>query len=61
MINAVLTMNKDNIEIIRNYYLSKIIESPLKFNAIEITNAEKIDWIKGHFDKTTEHLGWDLC
>ena len=61
MINAVLTMNKDNIEIRRNYHITTIIQTPLNFNAIKITNAEKITCIKGHFDKITEHLDWDLC
>ncbi|MDG1841926.1 MAG: GTP cyclohydrolase I FolE [Crocinitomicaceae bacterium] len=53
-------MNKEEIEILGNNHVSTSVETPLRKNAFETTDTEKIDRIKGHFEKIMGELGLDL-
>ena len=53
-------MNKEQIEILGNNHVSTSVDTPLREDAFAISDAEKIDRIKGHFEKIMEDLGLDL-
>lgn len=53
-------MNKEQIEILGNNHVSTSVDTPLREDAFAISDAEKINRIKGHFEKIMEDLGLDL-
>ena len=53
-------MNKENIEIIGDNHISTSIETPLRPNAFDKTDNEKIKNIEKHFASIMEELGLDL-
>jgi GTP cyclohydrolase I len=60
MILAVLTMDKNNIEIIGDNHISTSVETPLRTDAFDASDDEKIEKIKHHFGQIMETLGLDL-
>ncbi|WP_298344578.1 GTP cyclohydrolase I FolE [uncultured Algibacter sp.] len=53
-------MNKENIEIIGDNHISSSVETPLRDDAFEISDDDKIKNIQHHFEKIMEELGLDL-
>lgn len=53
-------MNKEHIETIGNNHISFNTETPLRPDAFDKTNEEKIKSIQYHFGKIMEELGLDL-
>ena len=53
-------MDKENIEIIGDNHISSSVETPLRDDAFEISDDDKIKNIKHHFEKIMEELGLDL-
>ena len=53
-------MDKDKIEIIGDNHISTSVETPLRADAFEKTDEEKIKNIRYHFGKIMEELGLDL-
>ena len=55
-----MKMNKENIEIIGDNHISSSVETPLRDDAFETSDDEKIKSIQHHFGKIMEELGLDL-
>lgn len=55
-----MKMNKENIEIIGDNHISSSVETPLRDDAFEISDDDKIKNIQHHFEKIMEELGLDL-
>lgn len=53
-------MNKEQIEIIGDNHFSANVETPLRADAFDKSDSEKIKNIEGHFKKIMEELGLDL-
>ena len=53
-------MDKDKIEIIGDNHISTSVETPLRADAFEKTDEEKIKNIRYHFGKIMEELGLNL-
>lgn len=53
-------MDKENIEIIGDNHISSSVETPLRDDAFETSDDEKIKNIQHHFGKIMEELGLDL-
>jgi GTP cyclohydrolase I len=53
-------MDKENIEIIGDNHISSSVETPLRDDAFEISDDDKIKNIQHHFEKIMEELGLDL-
>lgn len=53
-------MNKDNIELIGDTHFSKNMETPLREDAFEKSDYEKIKNIQHHFAEIMKELGLDL-
>ncbi|OSY89269.1 GTP cyclohydrolase [Tenacibaculum holothuriorum] len=53
-------MNKEHIETIGNNHISSNIETPLRTDAFDKTDDEKVKNIQHHFGKIMEELGLDL-
>lgn len=53
-------MNKEHIETIGNNHISSNIETPLRSDAFDKTDDEKVKNIQHHFGKIMEELGLDL-
>lgn len=53
-------MNKEQIEILGDNHMSTSIETPLRLDAFEKPDHEKIKNIQHHFGKIMEELGLDL-
>jgi GTP cyclohydrolase I len=53
-------MDKENIEIIGDNHISSSVETPLRDDAFETSDDEKIKSIQHHFGKIMEELGLDL-
>lgn len=52
--------NKEQIEIVGDNHFSSSIETPLRPNAFDKSDDEKIESIQHHFSKIMEELGLDL-
>ena len=53
-------MNKEQIEIVGDNHLATSIETPLRQDAFDKSDAEKIENIQYYFEKIMEELGLDL-
>jgi len=59
-INAVPNMNKEQIEIIGDNHVATSVDTPLRINAFEKPDGEKIKNIEKYFGLIMEELGLDL-
>lgn len=53
-------MNKDNIELVGDNHVATSVETPLRNDAFDKSDDEKIDNIQYYFGKIMEELGLDL-
>lgn len=53
-------MNKDQIEILGDNHVTTSVETPLRINAFDRSDAEKIESIQYHFEEIMHELGLDL-